>query len=1565
VKALINRVLFEIETNIPSEKIDFFEVLRVVFYNKLIKILEDYFASFPEDTNMSIDRLEIDLDDFLIEWNDVDSFILKFTERFKAKLIAKGMSVRYFREAQLLNPIEIIKEFLMKGYTSKRFFLDNNDISTFFLSLNENQKKELTQFIYENSHNLTLRKRFFNEFSKSSIEYYFESIIPNYKKINQGLTSFYKDSSPFNLFNISISEFRVLIHSELAIMYRNNEHLNTENIVAYLFNKHPHIFSQKNLSHFPKLARHYQNDEFKENYFNSTSIETIQYKHEEIVRFFAKTGSIGFKYGPISKRDFVEIIKKLIESNPSVLKQICEEDEHNFLRPVLLELPLQDVRDFILKFWGSRTYYIKLKNELERLYKDDVIYVLAEIEKIVLESIIYDSYKFGDLTNDNISKWIATTSKVFFSDETGELESKKEIFDTDKKMSLLYLENMIFHLLRFNKFPWWGNQFIDTHNIEGNTSRKNIKKFLVLLLNDLRLLYPTSFKKFIRNHRNLFENDGFIFSDLDFGFVQFVFKYINPVSYIDNLSTLIYLIPNYIQRHSSSLFINESISLAVFKESYIQSQSIKGMTQDVFYALLIKHYAQGERNQLDFFTRLFSDSDAIAKAIGIPRKQIERISEICLDRLDLGEVETNVTINQTDLVESLFRFIEQGFVGLEGFIDFVSLNQFINTIDTPSNELRELLTEIQNHESFSFLIARLEKKEFNQTKLKQVISELGIDLKSLPIDKLTDLYIEKILLSWKKNKKSKYKDAIEQVLNDIKSSVDVKRNIINPLLFKTKVMLYRRFIESGISKELIDPDSFFKLDQLSEDIQNRIRSKAIETKKSLEKILSDSVKSQKYIELLDNIDSSDSSLTSKSIAEIIGSTEMERVHLKKIDVFFEEHKSHLTQDHQKKDLIKALNSEIFNCEDKIISNKLLIYKENIHVLFENIKYFIQKFEIPWWSVYESEIELQEYYSKLYQRFPFEFKEFLQSVLEEPELLNRMTSFLDYSNSNWNEPLDLGEKRVSKIINTLFTFDSNGQVSAHYDWLYRNLLSIYSLGITFRELIGINNMTLLYTLQNRFDSDVQRLKDFVYQRENDITDDVWISDLLSPSIQYIFNIYEPLNYENKIQTGELIQHHIKELSVIVTESKSETKYYINKAVEVFAQPHDLLDALGLSMFDYSLFVSSKIISAENDIDHKDFLFKVLRKSSLISRESLESVKNLCQMSTLNELESKFGLVLLEIEIIILSYRKPFYSEQFNRINFHNLSNSIKAQDSLLLGFYLLHLMVSGRITDDGSKTYYQVLEEFNVFFNEKKRKVFSNFTSQLNEVLNSIEGDSDNPYIDFFHSQELKSNVDISFDDLVDKTHKAFLEDTESFYKFKEFKSNITFNENLLFNELNSLEPEFIKLSDEEKIYVPNAGVIILWPFLSRLFKNLNWIEKGKFKNRRNQEKAIKIVQFLIDEEDNPPEIILILNKVICGIEINEPLNKRIRLTKKEKSEAVYFLESIISQWEEMKNTSRTIFQDTFLKREGILYKKEDKWHLKVEHRAIDILLKKLPWGLSIVKFPWNNYLIIVEWEATN
>ena len=106
-----------------------------------------------------------------------------------------------------------------------------------------------------------------------------------------------------------------------------------------------------------------------------------------------------------------------------------------------------------------------------------------------------------------------------------------------------------------------------------------------------------------------------------------------------------------------------------------------------------------------------------------------------------------------------------------------------------------------------------------------------------------------------------------------------------------------------------------------------------------------------------------------------------------------------------------------------------------------------------------------------------------------------------------------------------------------------------------------------------------------------------------------------------------------------------------------------------------------------------------------------------------------------------------------------------------------------------------------------------------------------------------------------------------------------------------------------------------------------------------------------------------LNKIICGIELTDSIELNIRLTIKEKDEVNSFITSVKNQWKEMKNTSIEVFRDTFLKRDGALMYKNDNWNLKVEHKAIDILLTKLPWGLSMVKYSWNEYLIIVEWDA--
>jgi hypothetical protein len=177
--------------------------------------------------------------------------------------------------------------------------------------------------------------------------------------------------------------------------------------------------------------------------------------------------------------------------------------------------------------------------------------------------------------------------------------------------------------------------------------------------------------------------------------------------------------------------------------------------------------------------------------------------------------------------------------------------------------------------------------------------------------------------------------------------------------------------------------------------------------------------------------------------------------------------------------------------------------------------------------------------------------------------------------------------------------------------------------------------------------------------------------------------------------------------------------------------------------------------------------------------------------------------------------------------------------------------------------------------------------------------------------------------------------------------------------------EKIDIDLNDNIYIPNAGLIILWPFLTRLFSNLKYIEDGKFIDVEKQQRAIHLTQYMVGFSEDHPEYTLMLNKLICGVGLTEPAERTVSLTEEEKTEAKSLISAVLAQWKEMSNTSVENFQRTFIQREGLMYQKDGNWYIKVTRTAFDVLLLKLPWGLSIVKYPWNNYLIFVEWKAMN
>lgn len=176
-----------------------------------------------------------------------------------------------------------------------------------------------------------------------------------------------------------------------------------------------------------------------------------------------------------------------------------------------------------------------------------------------------------------------------------------------------------------------------------------------------------------------------------------------------------------------------------------------------------------------------------------------------------------------------------------------------------------------------------------------------------------------------------------------------------------------------------------------------------------------------------------------------------------------------------------------------------------------------------------------------------------------------------------------------------------------------------------------------------------------------------------------------------------------------------------------------------------------------------------------------------------------------------------------------------------------------------------------------------------------------------------------------------------------------------------LQPEE-KIKSGEPIYVFNSGLVLFWPFLGGLFRRLGYLEGQQFIDKEKQEQAVHLLQYIVDESEQSPEHLLPLNKLMCGMDPGMPLERWVKLTEEEKKEADIFITSVKSRWEKMNNTSVATFRRTFIQREGVLTRKDERWQLEVQRTALDVLLARLPWGFSTVKFPWSEGIIFVKWK---
>lgn len=168
---------------------------------------------------------------------------------------------------------------------------------------------------------------------------------------------------------------------------------------------------------------------------------------------------------------------------------------------------------------------------------------------------------------------------------------------------------------------------------------------------------------------------------------------------------------------------------------------------------------------------------------------------------------------------------------------------------------------------------------------------------------------------------------------------------------------------------------------------------------------------------------------------------------------------------------------------------------------------------------------------------------------------------------------------------------------------------------------------------------------------------------------------------------------------------------------------------------------------------------------------------------------------------------------------------------------------------------------------------------------------------------------------------------------------------------------------EDALLIHNAGLVILAPFLPRYFSKLNMLEDGIFKDAEAAMRGVLLLEYLVSGRTEVPEHELVFNKVLCGVEIAQPVLGFIELSEAEETISQQILEAVLGNWDKMSNSTVENLRGSFLMRGGLLLEKEEHWSLTVESVAYDILLNYLPWTISVTNLPWVTKRIETEWST--
>lgn len=158
----------------------------------------------------------------------------------------------------------------------------------------------------------------------------------------------------------------------------------------------------------------------------------------------------------------------------------------------------------------------------------------------------------------------------------------------------------------------------------------------------------------------------------------------------------------------------------------------------------------------------------------------------------------------------------------------------------------------------------------------------------------------------------------------------------------------------------------------------------------------------------------------------------------------------------------------------------------------------------------------------------------------------------------------------------------------------------------------------------------------------------------------------------------------------------------------------------------------------------------------------------------------------------------------------------------------------------------------------------------------------------------------------------------------------------------------------------NAGLVLLWPLLPRLFSTLGWLDEGCFVDEQARWQAVGCLDWLTWGDAEPADWRSPCTRLLCDVAWETPF-VAFPPSALHQTELDQWLGQALAAVPILARCTPADVRIFFLQRMGTF--NEESRTLTIETEASDVLLRYLPWPLTQVVLPWLPSPIQVDWNS--